>query len=156
MADYYPLISKAVAGLDPDAPSESRRALYERAQAALLAQLRTTNQPFTEAEIMHERLALEEAVRRVEEEAAQRARDARIPPLNDLVTAADDIGNAATRSKRRHYALQPNALANLRRSHEISIDVPSMIVTGVATGRLVGFWRWRSLPPRPSPTSNSP
>jgi hypothetical protein len=32
MADYYQLITKAVAGLDPDAPGESRRALYERAQ----------------------------------------------------------------------------------------------------------------------------
>jgi hypothetical protein len=30
VADYYPLITKAVAGLDPDAPRKSRRALYER------------------------------------------------------------------------------------------------------------------------------
>ena len=99
MADYYPLITKAVAGLDPDAPGESRRALYERARAALLAQLRTINPPFTEAEITRERLALEEAVRRVEGEAAQRARDARVPTFrdlvptfSDLVTDADDLG----------------------------------------------------------------
>jgi hypothetical protein len=39
MADYYQLITKAVACLDPDAPGESRRALYERAHAALLAKL---------------------------------------------------------------------------------------------------------------------
>jgi hypothetical protein len=31
MADYYPLIARAIAGLDPSAPGESRRALYERA-----------------------------------------------------------------------------------------------------------------------------
>ncbi len=30
MADYYPLIARAIAGLDPSAPGESRRALYER------------------------------------------------------------------------------------------------------------------------------
>ena len=39
MADYYPLIARAIAGLDPSAPGESRRALYERARAALIAQL---------------------------------------------------------------------------------------------------------------------
>ena len=81
MADYYPLISKAVAGLDPDAPGESRRALYERARAAL----RTINPPPTEAEITRERLALEEAVRRVEGEAAQRAGSAGIPSLRERV-----------------------------------------------------------------------
>ena len=38
MADYYPLIARAIAGLDPSAPGESRRALYERARSALIAQ----------------------------------------------------------------------------------------------------------------------
>src|SRR6266852_8340641 len=92
MADYYPLLTKAVAGLDPDSPGESRRLVYERARAALLAQLRTVNPPFTEAEIKRERLALEEAVRRVEREAARRARDARVPTFSDLTTDADDRG----------------------------------------------------------------
>ena len=109
MADYYPLITKAVAGLDPDAPGESRRALYERARAALLAQLRSINPPFTEAEITRERLALEEAVRRVEDEAAQRARNARVKPSS---------------------------------LNEISVEVPSMIVTGGSTGRLTRIWRY--------------
>jgi hypothetical protein len=123
MTDYYPLISKAVAGLNPDTPSESRRTLYERARAAQLAQLRAINPPLTEAEIIHERLAFEEAVHRVDEEAAQRAHDARVPTLNDLVTAADEIGNS-----------------------EMSIGMPSMIVTGGGTGRLIRCWRWRSPP----------
>ena len=30
MADYYPLIARAIAGLDPTAPPEARRALYEQ------------------------------------------------------------------------------------------------------------------------------
>lgn len=76
MADYYPLIARAIAGLDPNAPGESRRALYERARAALIAQLRGVQPPLSESEITRERLSLEEAVRRVESEAAQRARDA--------------------------------------------------------------------------------
>jgi hypothetical protein len=76
MADYYPLIARAIAGLDPNAPGESRRALYERARAALIAQLRNVQPPLSESEITRERLSLEEAVRKVESEAAQRARDA--------------------------------------------------------------------------------
>ena len=76
MADYYPLIARAIAGLDPSAPGESRRALYERARAALIAQLRSVQPPLSESEITRERLSLEEAVRKVESEAAQRARDA--------------------------------------------------------------------------------
>jgi len=122
MADYYQLISRAVACLDPDAPGESRRNLYERAHAALLAQLRIIKPPFTEAEITREQLALEEAIRRVEGEAAQR-----VPTFSDLVTAADDPG-------------QTTAEAN-----EISVEVPTMLVTGAATGRLTRIWRWRSI-----------
>jgi hypothetical protein len=75
MADYYPLIARAIAGLDPSAPGESRRALYERARAALIAQLRSVEPPLSESEITRERLSLEEAVRKVESEAAQRARE---------------------------------------------------------------------------------
>ena len=75
MADYYPLVAKAVAGLEKNT-GEGRRALYERARSALVAQLRGMNDPpLTEAEITRERLALEEAIRKVEAEAARRGRD---------------------------------------------------------------------------------
>lgn len=73
MADYYPLVARAVAGLDKNT-GEARRALYERARTALVAQLRGTDPPLDEAEITRERLALEEAIRKVETEAARRAR----------------------------------------------------------------------------------
>ncbi|WP_454643620.1 hypothetical protein [Bradyrhizobium liaoningense] len=79
MADYYPLIARAIAALDPNAPGESRRALYERARTALIAQLRSVQPPLSESEITRERLSLEEAVRKVESEAAQRAREAARP-----------------------------------------------------------------------------
>ena len=38
MADYYPLVAKAIAGLEKNT-GEARRALYERARTALVAQL---------------------------------------------------------------------------------------------------------------------
>src|SRR5947209_3642471 len=75
MADYYPLVAKAIAGLEKNT-GEGRRMLYERARTALVAQLRGMNDPpLTEAEITRERLALEEAIRKVEAEAARRGRE---------------------------------------------------------------------------------
>ncbi|MEJ2435454.1 MAG: hypothetical protein P8Y53_20740, partial [Pseudolabrys sp.] len=61
MADYHPLISRAVAGLDNNT-KENRRVLYERARGALLNQLRSVNPPLDEGEITRERLALDEAI----------------------------------------------------------------------------------------------
>src|ERR1700745_528921 len=73
MTDYYPLIGRAIAGLDKNT-GESRRALYERARTALVAQLRGLDPPLTESEITRERLALEEAIRKGDAEAARKAR----------------------------------------------------------------------------------
>ncbi len=54
--------------------------LYERARTALVAHLRGLVDPaLTEAEITRERLALEEAIRKVDAEAARRGR----PPTPD-------------------------------------------------------------------------
>ena len=71
MADYYPLIARAVAGLEKNT-GENRRALYERARTALVAQLRGVDPALDESEITRERLALEEAIRKVEAEAARK------------------------------------------------------------------------------------
>src|SRR5215831_8771495 len=73
MTDYYPLIARAVAGLEKNT-GDQRRALYERARTALVAQLRGLDPPLTESEITRERLALEESIRKVEAEAARKAR----------------------------------------------------------------------------------
>jgi hypothetical protein len=73
MADYYPLINKAVAGLDKST-GEARRALYERARSALVTQLRGVVPALSESDITRERLALEEAIRKVEAEAARKSR----------------------------------------------------------------------------------
>jgi hypothetical protein len=73
MTDYYPLIAKAVAGLEKNT-GDQRRALYERARSALVAQLRGLDPPLSESEITRERLALEESIRKVEAEAARKAR----------------------------------------------------------------------------------
>jgi hypothetical protein len=73
MADYHPLIARAVEGLG-SSTGEARRGLYERARAALVAQLRGIDPPLSEADITRERLALEDAIRKVEAEAVRRSR----------------------------------------------------------------------------------
>ncbi|MDF2995977.1 MAG: hypothetical protein K0R27_1614 [Xanthobacteraceae bacterium] len=67
MADYYPLLARAISAL-PENNGEARRTVYERARSALLAQLRGADPPLPDEEVTRERLALEEAVRRVETE----------------------------------------------------------------------------------------
>jgi hypothetical protein len=69
MTDYLPLLTRAVATLDRN--PEARRSVYDRARQALLAQLRSMNPPLAESEITRERLALEEAIRRVEMQAGK-------------------------------------------------------------------------------------
>ena len=102
MADYYPLIARAIAALDPNAPGESRRALYERARTALIAQLRSVQPPLSESEITRERLSLEEAVRKVESEAAQRAREASRPAGGGRSSGSGDaFRRASTRATAR-------------------------------------------------------
>jgi hypothetical protein len=68
VADFYPLMARAVAKLI-DNTAEARQALYARARATLLEELRDQNPPLAESEIVWQRLALEEAIRKVERES---------------------------------------------------------------------------------------
>lgn len=125
MADYHPLISRAVAGLEHNT-GEHRRVLYERARVALLNQLRSVDPPLEESDITRERLALEEAIRKVEAEAAQSAPPEEAPPapaqeeeeappppeqrsslreqglrgFRETVAEADNLGGAAAQARR--------------------------------------------------------
>src|SRR5918999_806469 len=69
MADYYPLISRALDGLS-DKSSDMRRAVYERARTAWTELLQPPAPPLPTAEITRERLALDEAIDRIEAEYA--------------------------------------------------------------------------------------
>ncbi|WP_342360770.1 hypothetical protein [Terrarubrum flagellatum] len=67
MADYYPLIARAVAAVK-DAPAETRAQVYERARGALMRHLKSANPPLTPEAIEREDAALDDAVARVEAE----------------------------------------------------------------------------------------
>jgi hypothetical protein len=120
MADYHPLVARAVSGLDKNT-GENRRALYERARAALVNQLRSVEPALDESDITRERLALEEAIRKVEGDAVKRTRpDTPEPPpsLSDVglrgfratVADAEGLGDAAAeanRSAQKVYEAMP-------------------------------------------------
>ncbi|MEG9504117.1 MAG: histidine kinase, partial [Methylorubrum extorquens] len=67
MADYYPLLARALDAL-PDRSPALRRAVYDRARSALIAQLRSLDPPVPEADIDLERKALDTAIGRLEAE----------------------------------------------------------------------------------------
>lgn len=115
MADYYPLISRAVSGLDKNT-GENRRALYDRARLALVNQLRGVQPTLEESDITRERLALEESIRKVEAEAAKRARaeppepeepslrDRGLRDFRETVAEAEGLGSASAEAKRAAHA----------------------------------------------------
>ena len=118
MADYYPLIARAVAGLDKNT-GENRRALYERARTALVNQLRGVEPALDESDITRERLALEEAIRKLEVEAAKRGRgepaeaddahpslrDQGLRDFRDTVAEARGLGEASAEASRSARAV---------------------------------------------------
>ena len=117
MADYYALIDRAVGGLDRNT-GEHRRALYDRARAALVSQLRGVQPALDETDITRERLALEEAIRKVEAETAKRTRvdvheddfaeaslrDRGLRDFRETVAEAEGLGGAAAEARRAAHA----------------------------------------------------
>ena len=101
---YHRLIARAVDGLDKNT-GEARRALYERARNALVAQLRSNQPVLVLANITKERLALEEAIRKVEAEAARNLQTGLRTETQDLRSAAPvwgtpDVGGQSAPPRR--------------------------------------------------------
>jgi len=83
MADYYPLLARALDAL-PDRSPALRKAVYDRARNALISQLRSLDPPLSEADIDLERRALDTAIERLEVDHGG------LPaPANDAVVVAD-------------------------------------------------------------------
>ena len=71
MADYRELLRKAIDAL-PENTGANRRAVYEKARSALVAQLRAIEPPLPAREITTHRLNLEDCIREVEHEATEK------------------------------------------------------------------------------------
>ena len=165
MADYYPLISRAVSGLDKNT-GENRRALYDRARAALVSQLRGVLPALDETDITRERLALEESIRKVEAEAAKRPRadasesepadqslrDRGLRDFRETMAEAEGLGTAAAEAKRAAQATYEAMPAQSEPHHFPPSTVePSRITEPVLTDEALHEGSY--VPPGPPPTA---
>jgi hypothetical protein len=104
MADYYPVLARAVARLSIN-NAQARRDIYERAQTIVIAELRGQDPQKSAPEIMRELAALETATRRVEAEslsAQTQAPEVPTPALPTINRAAiaDDSNDIRARRER--------------------------------------------------------
>src|SRR6266498_260818 len=79
MTDYYPMIARCVADLEENAAV--RHEFYWLARAELAVQLSGLDPPITQSEITCERLALDEALRKVEAERFPVTEAQRLDPI---------------------------------------------------------------------------
>jgi hypothetical protein len=70
MADYHAILKRAISAL-PEPTGEARRTVYEKARTALVNQLKSFDPPLSASDITQQRLQLEDAIRKVEAEAAK-------------------------------------------------------------------------------------
>jgi cobalamin biosynthesis Mg chelatase CobN len=97
MADYYPLISNAIAALEKKS-SEGRSAFYDRAREILADRLWKADPPLSEAIIEQERLALEDAICKVEADAT-RSEEARSEETRSEKTRSEKPRSEKPRSE---------------------------------------------------------
>jgi len=106
MADYYPIISDAIAALNKRA-SETRGLFHDRARAIFADRLRKADPPLSETFIENERLALEDAISKVEADAIRSEGTWPIP--NDLQTQSDHTEGCIRSATVGASSAQPDA-----------------------------------------------
>jgi len=84
VADYYPLLARAVAALNPNS-REQRYVLYERARKTLAEKLRAP--ALRHADLKAESAALEAAIQRIEMDTMRRAAPPRPKPAHEAYAA---------------------------------------------------------------------
>lgn len=118
MADYYPLLARAIDS-QPNKGREVREVIYARARKALQAQLRAANPPMSEADIARQQDFLESAVRRLE---ADYGRDDPLPPAEPPVAAPEAAVPEAAPSLPPRRAEQPAPVAPVRAPRPRAMD----------------------------------
>jgi hypothetical protein len=97
MADYQPLLTRAIANLPSTSTVATRHAIYERARAAQLAQLGTLRPPLPESDIAREKEALDQAIALIEAKFVDTDSTPAEPPVA-ATTPAAAIQQASTGS----------------------------------------------------------
>jgi hypothetical protein len=114
MADYYPLLAKALANLPSRGAPTARRAIYERARKALIGQLRSIQPPVPESDIANEDAALDQAIARLEAEYAAQpvAAPAAPKPNPPAPSRANPVVNPSARPPASAPPANPSAPAS--------------------------------------------
>jgi hypothetical protein len=111
MTDYYALISEAIADKKT---GESRRAFYDRARTILVDNLRKADPPVPETLIEQERLALEDAIGKVE------GSEGTLLVPNGLQTQSDHSGEHTRSAVPQASSAQIDAKVQVRRDRRIA------------------------------------
>jgi hypothetical protein len=138
MADYYPLIARAVTALEPNTP-ELRQNIYERARTALTRQLASIDPPPTGDVIDREIMALEAVIKRIETENAgirgqvsAAPADAREPPPPaDMAAAAQD--ELRTGPARPQAPVRSTRRPNRKPLYAVAGAIALVVVMAIAT-----------------------
>jgi hypothetical protein len=146
MAEYYPLLAKAVSGLPVQTP-EARRTVYDRARKALLGQLNAMQPPVPRVDIDREADALDAAIEKLETEldplskaiaeavaavstpvaAETMSNDAALAARSDVAVKADTsaMGDAAiSDAAARNDAFPKRDLGRFKREQRPPFEVP--------------------------------
>jgi len=143
MADYYPLISEAIANKKT---GESRRVFYDRARATLVDYLRKADPPLSETFIEDERMALEDAISKAE--AVATPSEGTWPIPNGLQTQSDHTEDYIRSATLEASWAQVDAKIRMRRERRF-VFWGFLIVSAVWIGDLVykpptlsGWYDW--------------
>lgn len=141
MADYYSLLSRAVAA-QPQSTPQSRQAVYERARAALYNQLRAIQPRVADSVIETEGRALDDAIGRIESEAA----------LKEASAASDEPTAEGTAeapleplNEPQRPAAPPPANAAKDEASRRLLGIAAILIVIVA-GVALAAWRFREQP----------
>lgn len=144
MADYFPLISRAVGALDPNT-LERREVIYARAREALVRQLQSLDPPIAEPDLRREKNVLDETILRVE--AAQTPAQSALAVEKSAVEP-DDAAVQPQRPKVTR-SVKSGLLGSLKAKTSAVIALPLLILIAIAAYIL------RDDPGRYSPASRA-
>jgi L,D-transpeptidase catalytic domain len=140
MVDYFPLIARAVAALDPNT-REQRHVLYDRARKTLVDKLRVSDPTLAQTDLGAERAALEAVIQRIERDAVRHT----VPQPNP----AHEIYDAPARDYRDRPPLKDTRL----RGRLIAAVFAALLIFVI--GAAISFWprilsSVRSTPSKPA------
>lgn len=130
MADFYPVLSRAVAAL-PVNTAGTRQAIYERARAALVGQLKSIQPPMPEADIARQSDSLSLAAARIEAEFAAAAKRAELS-LPAAEPAAQPPSDMSFGTPEEPVAKAPIATATIADAPVSGAAVSGAAVSGTA------------------------